>query len=47
MACVTAAVTLLALSKMAAGVGLYWGVSSLFGCVQAWVVQRGVRQAAA
>jgi YidC/Oxa1 family membrane protein insertase len=29
-----------ALSKMAAGVGLYWGLSSLFGTVQGFVIQR-------
>jgi YidC/Oxa1 family membrane protein insertase len=44
---VTAFVTLLALSKMAAGVGLYWGLSSLFGAVQGWIVQRSLRRAAA
>jgi YidC/Oxa1 family membrane protein insertase len=36
---VTGAVTAVALSKMAAGVGLYWGLSSLFGAVQQLVVQ--------
>jgi YidC/Oxa1 family membrane protein insertase len=36
----------LALSKMAAGVGLYWGLSSLIGAVQGLAVQRRVRAAA-
>ena len=37
---ISGVVTAVALSKMAAGVGLYWGVSSLFGAVQGFVVQR-------
>lgn len=32
----------IALSNMSAGVGLYWGLSSLFGAVQGFVVQRPV-----
>ena len=44
---VSAVVTLVALSKMAAGVGLYWGLSSLFGAAQSWIVQRNLRSAAA
>jgi YidC/Oxa1 family membrane protein insertase len=37
---ISGVVTAVALSKMAAGVGLYWGLSSLFGAVQGFVVQR-------
>jgi YidC/Oxa1 family membrane protein insertase len=37
----------LVLSKMAAGVGLYWGVSSLFGVLQGLVTRRMVRATAA
>jgi membrane protein insertase Oxa1/YidC/SpoIIIJ len=44
---ISAVVTLVALSKMAAGVGLYWALSSLFGAVQGWAVQRGLRASAA
>lgn len=33
-------VTAIALSKMATGIGLYWGLSSLFGAVQGIVVLR-------
>lgn len=44
---VSAAVTFFALSKMAAGVGLYWAMSSLFGAIQSWVVQRSLRVQAA
>jgi YidC/Oxa1 family membrane protein insertase len=44
---VTALVTALALSKMAAGVGLYWSLSSLFGVAQGWLVQRDGQRAAA
>lgn len=40
-------VTAVALSKMAAGVGLYWGLSSLFGAVQGFVVQRSTEASAA
>ena len=47
MLIVSAVVTIAALSKMAAGVGLYWALSSLFGAVQGWAVQRGVRPSAA
>jgi YidC/Oxa1 family membrane protein insertase len=35
-----AAITVFALSRMAAGVGIYWGVSSLVGVVQALAVRR-------
>ena len=37
---ISATVTALALSKMAAGIGLYWGLSSLIGAAQGLVVQR-------
>jgi YidC/Oxa1 family membrane protein insertase len=37
---ISGVVPAVALSKMAAGVGLYWGLSSLFGAVQGFVVQR-------
>ncbi len=47
MLSISAAVTLAVLSKMAAGVGLYWALSSLFGTVQGWAVQRGSRSVAA
>jgi YidC/Oxa1 family membrane protein insertase len=47
MVAISAVVTMAVLSKMAAGVGLYWGVSSIFGAVQGWAVQRGVRSSAA
>jgi membrane protein insertase Oxa1/YidC/SpoIIIJ len=39
-------VAAVALSKMAAGIGLYWGLSSLFGAVQGFVVQRRAGSAA-
>jgi YidC/Oxa1 family membrane protein insertase len=39
---ISGVVTAVALSKMAAGVGLYWGLSSLFGAVQGFVAQRRV-----
>ena len=42
---VSGVVTAVALSKMAAGVGLYWGLSSLFGALQGFVVQRRARAA--
>ena len=42
----SAVVTAVALSKMAAGVGLYWGISSLIGAAQGWLVQRRVQPAA-
>jgi membrane protein insertase Oxa1/YidC/SpoIIIJ len=32
---------------VAAGVGLYWAASSLFGTLQSWVIQREVRPNAA
>jgi membrane protein insertase Oxa1/YidC/SpoIIIJ len=38
--------TAVALSNMAAGVGLYWGLSSLIGAVQGLVIQRRARAAA-
>ena len=44
MLAISAAVTLVVLSKMAAGVGLYWAMSSVFGALQGWAAQRGVRQ---
>lgn len=47
MLSISAAVTIAALSKMAAGVGLYWALSSLFGAAQGWAVQRGLRGNAA
>ena len=47
MLSLSAVVTIAVLSKMAAGVGLYWALSSLFGAVQGWVVQRGLRASAA
>jgi YidC/Oxa1 family membrane protein insertase len=43
---VSGLVTAIALSKMAAGIGLYWGLSSLCGAVQGFVVQRRVGTAA-
>jgi YidC/Oxa1 family membrane protein insertase len=45
MVTISAVVTIAVLSKMAAGVGLYWGVSSIFGAVQSLAVQRKVRAA--
>jgi len=39
--------TALALSKMAAGVGLYWGLSSLFGAAQSFLAGRASRAATA
>jgi membrane protein insertase Oxa1/YidC/SpoIIIJ len=47
MLSITAAVTIAALSKMSAGVGMYWALSSLFGAVQGWAVQRRLRGSAA
>lgn len=41
MTVLPALLTMLFLAKMAAGVGLYWGVSSAVGVVQAAVAQRG------
>ena len=43
----SAAVTLVVLSKMAAGVGLYWAMSSAFSALQGWVAQRELRHARA
>jgi|SRR5262245_32723381 len=43
---VSAVVTIAALAKMAAGVGLYWGLSSLFSVAQGWTVQRLQRRMA-
>jgi YidC/Oxa1 family membrane protein insertase len=40
---VSALVTVAVVSKVAAGVGLYWAASSLFGALQSWVIQREVR----
>jgi YidC/Oxa1 family membrane protein insertase len=42
----SAVITIAALAKMAAGVGLYWGLSSLFSAAQGWTVQRLQRRAA-
>jgi len=42
---VASVVTALALSKMAAGIGLYWSLSSLFGAAQGWLVQRNAGRA--
>lgn len=42
----SAVLTVAALAKMAAGVGLYWGLSSLFSAAQGWTVQRLQRRAA-
>src|SRR5262245_45368289 len=36
--------TMLALWKMAAGVGLYWGISSVFGIAQGIIVRRSVAE---
>jgi YidC/Oxa1 family membrane protein insertase len=47
MLTISVVVTIAALSKMAAGVGLYWGMSSLFSAVQGWAVQRSLRSTAA
>ena len=46
MLVISAVVTAVALSKVAAGVGLYWGMSSLIGTVQGLVVQRQAQPAA-
>lgn len=43
---VPAVVTLIALWQMAAGVGLYWGVSSAVGVVQGVIVRRQLSRAA-
>jgi YidC/Oxa1 family membrane protein insertase len=42
----SAVLTAVTLSKMAAGIGLYWGLSSLVGAVQGYVVQRRAATAA-
>jgi YidC/Oxa1 family membrane protein insertase len=42
----SAVITVAALAKMSAGVGLYWGLSSLFSAAQGWTVQRLQRRAA-
>jgi membrane protein insertase Oxa1/YidC/SpoIIIJ len=42
----SAVITIAALAKMAAGVGLYWGLSSLFSAAQGWTVQRLQRRPA-
>lgn len=42
----SAVITIAALAKMAAGVGLYWGLSSLFSAAQGWTVQRLQRRTA-
>jgi len=42
----SAVITIAALTKMAAGVGLYWGLSSLFSAAQGWTVQQLQRRAA-
>ena len=39
MLAISAAVTLIVLSKMAAGVGLYWAMSSVFGALQGWAAK--------
>jgi membrane protein insertase Oxa1/YidC/SpoIIIJ len=39
---ISAVVTLMVLWKMSAGVALYWSMSSLFGAVQGWAVQRSL-----
>jgi len=41
---ISAMVAAVALSKMAAGIGLYWGLSSLIGTAQGLVVRRDVRR---
>ena len=43
MLVISAAITFVVLSKMAAGVGLYWAMSSVLGAVQGWAAQRGLR----
>ena len=47
MTVLPALLTMVFLSKMAAGVGLYWGVSSAVGVVQTAIVQRGRTRSAA
>ena len=46
MLSVSVLVTVAALSKMAAGIGLYWALSSLFSAGQGWLVQRLQHRAA-
>jgi YidC/Oxa1 family membrane protein insertase len=41
---ISAMVAAVALSKMAAGIGLYWGLSSLIGTAQGLVVRRDLRR---
>jgi YidC/Oxa1 family membrane protein insertase len=43
---ISAVVTAVALWKMSAGVGLYWGLSSLFGAIQGFAIQRRAATAA-
>jgi len=47
MIAVPVILTLVALSKMAAGIGLYWGVSSAFSVVQGRLAKRHLSRAAA
>lgn len=44
---VSGVVALLTLSKMAAGVALYWALSSMFGVIQSWAAHRSLRTHAA
>jgi YidC/Oxa1 family membrane protein insertase len=44
---VSGIVTALVLSKLAAGVGVYWGISTLFGTIQVMVSKRLMQAAAA
>jgi YidC/Oxa1 family membrane protein insertase len=43
----SAIITAMVLSKTAAGVGLYWGLSTLFSAIQGVIVQRSIRLTAA
>lgn len=43
---VSTVITIAALLKMAAGIGLYWGMSSLFSVAQGWTIQRLQKRAA-
>jgi YidC/Oxa1 family membrane protein insertase len=43
----SAIITAVVLSKTAAGVGLYWGLSTLFSAIQGAIVQRSIRPTAA
>jgi membrane protein insertase Oxa1/YidC/SpoIIIJ len=47
MMLVSTVVTIIALTKMSAGVALYWAMSSLFGAVQGFVMARANRASAA